>query len=124
MVVMNLIESLFRWIHVVAGIIWIGHLYFFNWVNSAVRTDARRRGQEEGDSRASPRALYLVSLGRCIHLGDGSASADDGLLPWRGSCGPESGAIAMILVTFLAVFLYDYLTRVITDAQIAISGLA
>ena len=22
-----------RWIHVFAGIIWIGHLYFFNWVN-------------------------------------------------------------------------------------------
>lgn len=26
---MNLIESLFRWIHVWAGILWIGLLYFF-----------------------------------------------------------------------------------------------
>jgi uncharacterized membrane protein len=33
--VMNLIESFFRWMHVVAGILWIGLLYFFNWVNSA-----------------------------------------------------------------------------------------
>ena len=28
-----IIEGLLRWGHVFAGIIWIGHLYFFNWVN-------------------------------------------------------------------------------------------
>ena len=26
-------EVLFRWLHVLAGIVWIGHLYFFNFVN-------------------------------------------------------------------------------------------
>ena len=30
---MNVVESLIRWMHVVAGITWIGLLYFFNWVN-------------------------------------------------------------------------------------------
>jgi len=30
---MAILESLLRWIHIVAGITWIGHLYFFNWVN-------------------------------------------------------------------------------------------
>ena len=30
------LEMLFRWIHVVAGIAWIGLLYFFNFVNSQV----------------------------------------------------------------------------------------
>ncbi len=29
----TLIQLFLRWAHVVAGIIWIGHLYFFNWVN-------------------------------------------------------------------------------------------
>src|SRR5512145_3251106 len=29
-----ILESLFRWIHIVAGIVWIGHLYFFNFVNA------------------------------------------------------------------------------------------
>ena len=29
----NIIESLLRWIHVIAGVLWIGLLYFFNWVN-------------------------------------------------------------------------------------------
>src|SRR5438132_950485 len=30
---MPALEALFRWIHIVAGIFWIGHLYFFNFVN-------------------------------------------------------------------------------------------
>ena len=30
---MEALEAIFRWLHVFAGIIWIGHLYFFNWVN-------------------------------------------------------------------------------------------
>ena len=30
---MEALEALFRWIHIVAGIMWIGHLYFFNFVN-------------------------------------------------------------------------------------------
>ena len=27
------LQAIFRWFHIVAGIIWIGHLYFFNFVN-------------------------------------------------------------------------------------------
>jgi len=48
----------FRWIHVVAGIIWIGHLYFFNFVNSRVMPaldgDVKRKVVPE----LLPRALY------------------------------------------------------------------
>ena len=31
---MAILESFFRWIHIGAGVVWIGHLYFFNWVNA------------------------------------------------------------------------------------------
>ncbi|MET0555683.1 MAG: urate hydroxylase PuuD, partial [Vicinamibacteria bacterium] len=27
------LNALFRWLHILAGIIWIGMLFFFNWVN-------------------------------------------------------------------------------------------
>ena len=27
-------NGIFRWIHVLAGILWIGHLWFFNFVNA------------------------------------------------------------------------------------------
>jgi uncharacterized membrane protein len=30
-----------RWIHYVAGVLWIGHLYFFNFVNLNVQADAK-----------------------------------------------------------------------------------
>lgn len=30
---MDGLEAIFRWLHIFAGITWIGHLYFFNWVN-------------------------------------------------------------------------------------------
>ncbi len=30
----NVMQLILRWGHVVAGVIWIGHLYFFNWVNA------------------------------------------------------------------------------------------
>jgi uncharacterized membrane protein len=30
----DVLQLLLRWAHVIAGVIWIGHLYFFNWVNA------------------------------------------------------------------------------------------
>ena len=30
------LNDIFRWAHVVAGVLWIGLLYFFNWVNAQV----------------------------------------------------------------------------------------
>ena len=32
---MELIHPIFKWLHVIAGIMWIGLLYFFNFVNTA-----------------------------------------------------------------------------------------
>ena len=29
----QVLQALFRWIHILAGIMWIGHLYYFNFVN-------------------------------------------------------------------------------------------
>ena len=32
---MELVHQFFKWLHVIAGIMWIGLLYFFNFVNTA-----------------------------------------------------------------------------------------
>jgi uncharacterized membrane protein len=48
--VTNWMQLIFRWIHVVAGITWIGHLYFFNWVKLVV-------------PELMPRALYWFRWG-------------------------------------------------------------
>lgn len=36
-----LVLTLVRWTHYVAGVMWIGHLYFFNFVNSNLQADAK-----------------------------------------------------------------------------------
>lgn len=120
--VMNLIESLFRWIHVVAGIVWIGHLYFFNWVNSQFEPtlDAETKKKVIPELRA--RALYWFRWGAAFTWVTGVVLLmmvyyHGGILLADLDSGWGIGTILMIIVTFTAVFLYDYLTSVITDAQ-------
>ncbi len=114
--VMNLIESLFRWIHVVAGIIWIGHLYFFNWVNSQFEPTLDAETKKKVIPELRPRALYWFRWGAAFTWVTGvlllmMVFYHGGLLAW------SAGAVVMIVITFVAVFLYDYLAKVITDAQ-------
>ena len=33
---MDILAAIFRWAHVIAGVMWIGHLWFFNFVNGQV----------------------------------------------------------------------------------------
>src|SRR5437879_2699279 len=62
-VVNGWLEPLFRWIHVVAGVAWIGHLYFFNFVNAqfakTLDTDCKPKVVPE----LMPRALYWFRWG-------------------------------------------------------------
>jgi uncharacterized membrane protein len=119
--VMNLIESLFRWIHVAAGIVWIGHLYFFNWVNSHFESTLDAETKRKVIPELRPRALYWFRWGAAFTWVTGvllllmvyyhGGFLMDGGADWG------IGAIVMIIITFTAVFLYDYLTSVITDPQ-------
>lgn len=115
---MSGLEQLFRWLHIFAGIVWIGLLYFFNFVNGPFAATL------DGDSRKKvvpelmPRALFWFRWGAAWTWITGVL-----LLilvfyhaPLRGLAGgvlfktePEStaGAFVMVAFTFLAVFLYD-----------------
>jgi uncharacterized membrane protein len=57
------VEPLLRWFHVVAGVLWIGLLYFFNWVNGpfAKTLDADTRPKVVPE--LMPRALYFFRWG-------------------------------------------------------------
>src|SRR5438105_5393254 len=54
---------LMRWIHVVAGVAWIGHLYFFNWVNSQVAKTYDADSKKKVVPELMPRALYWFRWG-------------------------------------------------------------
>jgi uncharacterized membrane protein len=56
-------EAAFRWTHVVAGILWIGHLYFFNFVNAQVVKAYDAESKKKVVPELMPRALYWFRWG-------------------------------------------------------------
>ena len=57
------LEALFRWTHVVAGILWVGHLYFFNFVNAQVVKTYDADTKKKVVPELMPRALYWFRWG-------------------------------------------------------------
>jgi len=112
---MEALEALFRWMHVVAGITWIGHLYFFNWVNGPLQAKLDGPTKKVVVPELMPRALYwfrwgaaytwftgVLLLGMVYYMGEQAFAQGFG---W------SAGAGIMILVTFFGVFIYDALWK-------------
>src|SRR5712692_10702688 len=59
----NLIQLILRWAHVVAGVIWIGHLYFFNWVNGPFQGKIDGPTKRAVNPELIPRALFWFRWG-------------------------------------------------------------
>ena len=59
----NTMQAILRWAHVVAGIIWIGHLYFFNWVNAHFAKALDGPTKKITVPELMPRALYWFRWG-------------------------------------------------------------
>ncbi len=57
-----------RWIHVVAGVIWIGHLYFFNFVNAHFTPTMDGETKKKVVPQLMPRALYWFRWGAAYTL--------------------------------------------------------
>jgi len=54
---------LIRWLHVFVGIIWIGHLYFFNFVNIQLQGSLDDAGKKIVNPKLMPRALWWFRWG-------------------------------------------------------------
>lgn len=113
---MNLVESLFRWIHVVAGILWIGLLYFFNWVNTAFAPTMDGETKKKVVPELMPRTLYWFRWGAAFTWVTGVFLLLIVFYHGRAIFGGTAtgwgiGVFLSIAVTFLAVFLYDFLYK-------------
>jgi uncharacterized membrane protein len=60
---MQLTEVALRWIHVVAGVIWIGMLYFFNFVNTPFAGTMDGETKKKVVPQLMPRALFWFRWG-------------------------------------------------------------
>ncbi|MFN8544854.1 MAG: urate hydroxylase PuuD [Candidatus Binatia bacterium] len=112
---MTILESLLRWTHVVAGIIWIGHLYFFNWVNGPFQGTLDGPTKKAVNPQLLPRALYWFRWGAAwtwvtgvllvlLVFYHGGIMFDDG-----GAWGPAT--FILLAITFLAFLGYDQLFK-------------
>jgi uncharacterized membrane protein len=55
-----------RWLHVLAGITWIGHLYFFNFVNVPLQAALDDASKKAVNPQLMPRALWWFRWGAMI----------------------------------------------------------
>ena len=123
------VNLIFRWIHVVAGIAWIGHLYFFNWVNAHFAKTLTPENKRAVVPELPPRALYwfrwgaawtwitgLVLLGLIYYM-QGALFED----PSRPN--QMMGGIMLILLLVFA-FLYDVVMRTMKGNQMVANVIA
>ena len=119
---MELIHPIFKWLHVLAGIMWIGLLYFFNFVNTAFAPTMDGETKKKVVPELMPRALYWFRMGAAWTWGTGIVLLY--VIYWAGGMMPDdftsdelTGASAnmfihiLLLFTFVAVFLYDALYK-------------
>ena len=59
---------LLRWIHFLAGITWIGLLYYFNFVQTPFFAETEAPVRSGAIQKLVPRAPLVVPLGRDVHL--------------------------------------------------------
>lgn len=67
------IQLLTRWLHVLAGIIWVGHLYFFNFVNVPLQGVLDDAAKKAVNPKLLPRALWWFRWGAMITFLSGLA---------------------------------------------------
>jgi uncharacterized membrane protein len=59
----DLLQMSFRWVHFFAGVVWIGHLYFFNWVNAQLAPKLDAETKKKVVPELMPRALFWFRWG-------------------------------------------------------------
>ena len=121
---MELIHPVFKWLHVIAGIMWIGLLYFFNFVNTAFAPTMDGETKKKVVPELMPRTLYWFRMGAAWTWGTGIVLLM--VIFYHGGylfdAGTETASFdsdskwgipsfVMIGVTFLAVFAYDSLYK-------------
>ena len=104
--VMNFLESIFRWLHVFAGIIWIGMLYFFNWINGPFEATLDAETKKKVVPELRPRALFWFRFGALFTWVTGVLLLlmvfYHGRAVFNADTSWSLGAIIMILLVFVS----------------------
>ena len=117
------LNLIFRWIHVVAGVMWIGHLWFFNFVNAQLAKTYDADSKKKVLPELMPRALYWFRWGAAYTWITGILLLF--IVYWFGgamgaiSMGTHAvGGIALVAM-FVGFAIYDQLWKNVKDEMVA-----
>ena len=113
----GVIQAVSRWLHIIAGVTWIGLLYFFNFINGHLAATYDADSKKKVVPELMPRALYWFRWGAAWTWATGMILL--GVVYYHGGLtfeNPESSGyglefFSMVAVTFLGVFAYDALYK-------------
>jgi uncharacterized membrane protein len=112
----DILNALFRWLHIFAGIVWIGMLYFFNWVNGPLAAALDGDTKKKVVPELMPRALFWFRWGAAWTWLTGVLLLfivfyHGGIMFQPEAEGWGAGSIVMIAFVFLAPGVYDALHK-------------
>ena len=113
--VSDLLHLVFRWLHVVAGIMWIGHLWFFNFVNAQLVKTYDADSKKKVLPELMPRALYWFRWGAMYTWVTGVLlfgiiySMGGVLVASDGPVSPGVATLIVLAVFFIGFAIYDVL---------------
>lgn len=116
-------ELTLRWLHVVAGITWIGLLYFFNFVNAQVAKTYDAESKKKVVPELMPRALYYFRWGAAYTWLTGILLAglvyymQPNLLPNESTMGRGAGIALSLTLIVLIFFIYDALWKALAKSE-------
>ncbi len=116
MEVTSVLDALFRWIHIVAGVVWIGLLYFFNFVNIPFAAKMKEAGVAKTTvPELMPRALFWFRWGAAWTWVTGVLLLFlvfyHGGIMFEGGAGWGTNGFVMLAVVFGGVFVYDAIMK-------------
>jgi uncharacterized membrane protein len=117
------IEAMFRWLHVVAGVMWIGFLYFFNFVNAQLGPKLDAETKKKVIPELMPRTLYFFRWGAAYTWVSGFMLLGLVYYMQKGNMvqsldsGPSAGMVMGVSVTVMlfGFFIYDGLWKALAS---------
>ena len=120
----NIINPVAKWLHIIAGIIWIGLLYFFNFINSHVVVKMDIPTKKKVLPELIPRTLYWFRWGAAwtwitgmilmlaiYWIGSLSLGESAGNTMFESGSEVNIWSHILLLTPFVAVFVYDFLYK-------------
>ena len=116
------LNLILRWIHVLAGIMWIGHLWFFNFVNAQVAKTYTPESKKQILPELMPRTLYWFRWGAAYTWITGILLLV--LVYWMGgvmdsTMQPHAAGGIGLLIIIVAFAIYDVLWKQVKNEMAA-----